>query len=63
MREREIIMAKKKNKISCGVITSMQIFDAQKTQFNGFGCGHGPHKSKKAYNRKDKSWRKELGYR
>lgn len=56
-------MAKKKNKISCGVITSMQIFDAQKTQFNGFGCGHGPHKSKKAYNRKDKSWRKELGYR
>ena len=53
-------MAKKNKNMYCGTITSMQIFDAQKPQFNGYGCGHGPHKSKKSYNRKDKSWRNDL---
>lgn len=53
-------MAKKKKNIYCGTITAMQIFDAQKPQFNGFGCGHGAHKNKKAYNRKDKAWRNDL---
>ena len=53
-------MAKKKKSIHCGTITSMQIFNAQKTQYNGYVCGHGPHKSKKVYNRKEKSWRNDL---
>ena len=53
-------MAKKKN-IHCGVITSMQIFDAHKPQFNGYIYGHGPHKSKKIYNRKNKAWKNDLG--
>ena len=53
-------MAKKKKNIRCGTITSMQLFDAQKPLYNGFNYGHGPHKSKKVYNRKDKSWRNDL---
>lgn len=47
--------------VSCGVITSTQLFDMQKPQYNGYICGHGPHKSKKIYNRKNKSWKRDLG--
>ena len=44
------------------VITSEQMFDFQKPKFNGFACGHGLHKNKKAYSRKGKyrnDWRDE----
>lgn len=45
-------MSKRKKKTQkVGVITSQQLFDMQKPQFNGFACGHGAHGSKK-YNRK-----------
>lgn len=50
-----------KKNIPCGVITSAQLFDMQKPQYNGYICGHGPHKSKKIYNRKNKSWKHDLG--
>lgn len=51
----------KKQTYHCGIITAEQIFNSQKTQYNGFSCGHGPHKNKKKYNRKDKSWQKDMG--
>ena len=44
-------MSKKKKKISCGKITSKQLVDAQKPQFNGFACGYGSH-GDKSYNRR-----------
>ena len=54
-------MSKKKKKISCGKITSKQIFDAQKPQFNGFAYGYGSH-GDKSYNRRrmKEQFRKEL---
>lgn len=44
-------MSKKNKTQKIGVITSQQIFDAQKPQFNGWACGHGAHGSK-GYNRR-----------
>ena len=41
-------MAKKKHKKY--TITSAQIFDATKPQFNGFSCGYGAH-GKRGYDR------------
>lgn len=43
-------MAKKKKKKY--VITSQQMFDFNKVQYNAWGVGHGAHKNKKAYDRK-----------
>lgn len=40
-------------------ITSKKLFDFQKPKWNGYVAGHGPHKNKKKYNRKDKSWKNE----
>lgn len=37
-------------------ITKEQLFNFQKPKYNGFGGGYGPHKNKRKYNRKDKSW-------
>lgn len=39
-------MSRKKKTQKIGVITSVQIFDAQKPQFNGYSCGYGAHGSK-----------------
>ena len=46
-------MARKKSKKNTNklVITSEQIFDAQKPQFNGFAGGYGAH-GRRGYNRK-----------
>ena len=44
-------MSKKKKTQKVGVITSQQIFDAQKPQWNGWACGHGAHGDRK-YNRR-----------
>ena len=54
-------MGKKKKKTHCGVITSQQIFDFQKPQYNSYACGHGVH-GDKAYNRRKQKeqFRKEL---
>ena len=40
-------------------ITKEQLFDFQKPQYNGFYCGHGAHKNKKKYNRRNKDWMKD----
>lgn len=40
-------------------ITKEQLFDFQKPKYNGFMCGHSPHKNKKKYNRKSKDWMKD----
>lgn len=45
-----------KNRKRLMKITKEQLFDFDKPKYNGFGCGHGAHKNKKKYNRKDKSW-------
>ena len=39
-------------------ITKEQLFDFQKPKYNGFVAGHGPHKNKKKYNRRNKDWMK-----
>lgn len=50
----------KKNKIdTIKVLSSEEAFDVQKPRYNGWQTGHGKHKSKKDYNRKDKSWKNE----
>lgn len=51
-------MAKKQKRY---VITSEQIFDAQKPQWNGWGCGYGPHSDRK-YNRtkSKRAWKREV---
>ena len=41
-------------------ITKEQLFDFNKTKYNGWGCGYGSYKSKKRYDRKNKQWKKEL---
>lgn len=45
-----------KNRKRLMKITKEQLFDFNKPKYNGFGCGHGAHKNKKKYSRKDKSW-------
>ena len=49
--------SKKRGKRS-NTITKEQLFDFQKPQYNGFNCGHGVHKNKKKYNRRNKDWMK-----
>ena len=41
-------------------ITKEQLFDFNKTKYNGWGCGYGCYKNKKKYDRKNKQWKKEL---
>ena len=54
-------MSKKKKTQKVGVITSQQIFDMRKPQWDGWACGHGAHGSKK-YNRRkvEREFRKEM---
>lgn len=40
-------------------ITKEQLFDFNKPKYNGWQTGNGPHKNKKKYNRKNKTWKKE----
>lgn len=35
-------------------IPAKKVWDSQKPKYNGFAVGHGPHKNKKAYTRKEK---------
>lgn len=44
------------------VMTALEATRSAMPYFNGYSNGCGPHKNKKKYNRKDKSWRKELDY-
>lgn len=43
-------------------MTALEATRAVMPYFNGYSNGCGPYKNKKKYNRKDKSWRKELDY-
>lgn len=43
---------KKKKNYKKYVITAEQLFDIQKPLWNGFATKAGPHKNKKAYDRK-----------
>lgn len=45
-------MTKRKNRKY--VITSDQLFNAEKPKWNGFGCGHGVHGDTKYNRRKNK---------
>lgn len=54
-------MSKKKNK-KRGTIHVMSVEEAwqvKKPRYNAQQCGYGKHKSKKDYDRKDKSWEDE----
>lgn len=44
------------------IMTKEEATRATKPKFNGFMNGHGPHKNKKKYDRKDKSWKNEIHY-
>ena len=50
-KEREKMSKKKSKTEKIGVITSQQIFDAQKPKWNGWSCGDGAHGDRK-YNRR-----------
>ena len=56
-------MARKRHVPKTGplVISSEQVWQAQKPRYNGFACGHGPQGDAK-YNRakSKRAWRKEL---
>lgn len=41
------------------VMSSLEATRVKKPRYNGWQTGHGPHKNKKAYDRKDKSWKQE----
>lgn len=41
------------------ILSAEEAWQVKKPRYNGWQCGHGKHKSKKAYNRKDKSWKDE----
>ena len=43
-------MSKKKN-IHIATISTIEIFEMRKPQYNGFACGHGAH-GNKGYNRR-----------
>lgn len=42
------------------VIPADKVWDARKPKYNGYAVGHGPHRNKKAYNRKRKHRDKDL---
>lgn len=43
------------------VIPADKVWQAHKPKYNGFACGHGAHRNKKAYRRKPKHQR-DLSY-
>lgn len=51
-------MCKKKSE-KIVVMTSEEAWQTKKPRYNGWQCGHGKHKNKKTYDRKDKSWKDE----
>ena len=54
-------MSKKKNKKrgTIHVMTAEEAWQVKKLFSNAWQCGYGKHKSKKDYDRKDKSWEDE----
>ena len=52
-------MYDKKDKDVVHVMSSEEAWQVKKPRYNGWQCGHGKHKSKKDYNRNDKSWKDE----
>lgn len=52
-------MSQKKKSEEIVVMTSEEAWQVKKPRYNGWQCGHGLHKSKKDYDRKDKSWKDE----
>lgn len=53
-------MSKKKHKRkTIHVLSAEEVWQVKKPRYNGWQTGHGKHKSKKIYDRKDKSWRDE----
>lgn len=54
-------MSKKNKTIKVATITAIDIFNMQKTQYNGFGVGHGAHGHKGYDRRKEKkNFQREL---
>lgn len=41
------------------ILSAEEAWQVKKPRYNGWRCGHGKHKNKKAYDRKDKSWKDE----
>lgn len=53
-------MSKKKNqKGTIKIMSAEEAWQVQKPRYNAWQCGHGKHKSKLDYDRKDKSWKNE----
>lgn len=54
-------MSKKKNKKqeTIHVMSAEEAWQVKKPRYNAWQCGHGKHKSKKDYDRNDKSWKDE----
>lgn len=51
---------KQTKEILIHVMSGIEATRAAMPHYNGFYNGCGPHKNKKKYNRKDKTWKKEL---
>lgn len=41
------------------VLSAKEVWQIKKPRYNGWQTGHGKHKNKKVYDRKDKSWKDE----
>ena len=54
-------MSKKKNKRqkTIHIMSAEEAWQVKKPRYNAWQCGHGKHKSKKDYDRNDKSWKDE----
>lgn len=63
IKKKDIKMSKK-HKINekILVLSGIEATRIKKPLYNGFSNGCGLHKNKKKYNRKDKTWLKEIDY-
>ena len=52
-------MSKKKKQETIHVMSAEEAWQVKKPRYNAWQCGHGKHKSKKYYDRNDKSWMDE----
>ena len=53
-------MSKKRRKQkTVHVLSAEEAWQVKKPRYNAWQCGHGKHKSKKDYDRNDKSWKDE----
>lgn len=50
---------KNKKKETVHVLSAEEAWQIKKPRYNAWQCGHGKHKSKKDYDRNDKSWKDE----